>query len=318
LSRCDLILGIVEEYHWHQIARFLLTLRRTRFSGHLCLFAGPGISSATQHKLKKNGAEVIPYGRRFPFIADPHPDAPKSLPEPTYIFNYRHFLYYDYLLKHGHRFRNVLLTDVKDVVFQKDPFDFPIGDQLYVAMESTSIPIGDCVFTSGWIVAGYGEDVLDELKDKELSCAGTVLGTVEAIRRYLRSMLDQIQQMRDAYDCADQAAHNLMLHRGELQPATRLYNFRGPVATVGTEANMAANDRGQLVNEDESVIAIVHQYDRHPELVRLFDRLAYPSALRRQAATMGRLGVRTGSAVRRRAGALLRKLGFVRIERQTA
>src|SRR3954451_17644277 len=150
----DLILGIVEGYHFHQIKRFLATLRATKFSGHLCLFAGPGISRMTVGRMKAFGAEVIPYGRSFPFVTDPHPDAPNWLPEPIYIFNYRHFLYLDYLLKHRGEFRTVLLTDVKDVVFQRDPFGFEIPDELCVAMESKDIPVGQCSCTPGWIVAG--------------------------------------------------------------------------------------------------------------------------------------------------------------------
>lgn len=254
---------------------------------------------------------MIEYRRRFPFIPDPHPDCPKALPEPIYIFNYRHFLYRDYLLKHGQRFRNVLLSDVKDVVFQDDPFSSDLGSRLHVAMESTRIPIGECAYTSEWILAGYGETVFDELKENELSCAGTVLGPVGAVERYLDAMLDQIRTMRDAFHCADQAAHNIMLHRGQLEPAVRLYNFHGPVATVGTETQFRRNARGQLVNEDGSVIAIVHQYDRHPKLVRMFDRAAYPSIWQRAAAHASRAGARAKRFTRRHAGVVLRSAGML-------
>lgn len=308
----DLILGIVEDYHWHQIARFFLTLRRTGFRGHLCIFAGPGISSGTVRRMRDHGAEVIRYGPVFPFVDQPHADAPGWLPRPIYIFNYRHFLYLDYLLKNAGRFRNVLLTDVKDVVFQKDPFEFQGDGRLCVAMESPKVPIGKCSYTSEWIVAGYGRDVLDQLRDEELSCAGTTFGSADAVLAYLRSMIGQVQAMRDAYHCADQAAHNLMLHSGALEPVTRMYNFRAPVATVGTEQEFRINARGELVNHDGSTVAIVHQYDRHPQLVRLFDRMAYPSPAHRAAAMAERFAARARSAARRRAGAVLRKLRVLR------
>ena len=279
----DLILGTVENYDFYEFRRFLISLRRTRFGGHVCLFVGPGISRRTIASIRKYDVEVVPYRRAFPFVADPHPGAPESLPEPIYVFNYRHFLYYDYLLKHCTRFRNVLLTDVKDVVFQRDPFDFAIGERINVAMENPNISVGSCPWTSQWLLAGYPPEVLERLKDEEMSCAGTTLAPVPLIMRYLELMLAEIARMKDAYECADQAAHNLLLHEGKLGPVNRLRNFEGPILTVGTEPRYRLNDKEELVNRDGSTIAVVHQYDRHAELVRICEEKAIPSALRRWA-----------------------------------
>ena len=279
----DLILGTVEHYDFYEFRRFLITLRQTDVRGHLCLFVGPGISRATTRKIREYDVELVPYRSVFPFVSDPHPDAPRSLPRPIYIFNYRHFLYYDYLLKHGSKYRNVLITDVKDVVFQRDPFGFPVSDHIHVAMENPDIPLGACPWTSQWVLAGYPPEVLEKLKDKAMSCAGTTLAPVPLMMRYLALMLDEIAGMRDAYECADQAAHNLLLHEGKLEPVKRLGNFEGPILTVGTEPRYALNEDRELVNRDRSVIAIIHQYDRHPELVRIFEEKSVPSAWRRWA-----------------------------------
>ena len=276
-------MGIVENYDFYELEPFFATLRQTRFDGRLCIFAGPNITERTMRRMAGYGAEVIPYGSSFPFIAEPHPKSPTFLPEPIYIFNYRHFLYYDYLLKHPVEFENVLLTDVRDVVFQKDPFDPAIGGRLHVAMENKNIPIGECYYTRSWLLAGYGPPVLERLHESELSCAGTTLGPAPLIIRYLELMLAQVVAMKDAYDCADQAAHNLLLHDGSLEPVTRLYNFEGPILTVGTEPAYRLDDRGRLLNRDGSVIALVHQYDRHAELARLVDRRVRPGAFRRVA-----------------------------------
>jgi hypothetical protein len=277
----DLILGTVENYDFYEFRRFLISLRRTNFRGHVCLFVGPGISRRTIARIRGHDVEVVPYRSKFPFVADPHPDAPKSLPEPIYVFNYRHFLYCDYLLKHGGKFRNVLITDVKDVVFQRDPFDFVVGDRIHLAMENPNIPVGSCPWTSQWILAGYPPEVLERLKDDEMSCAGTTLAPVPLMMRYLELMLAEIAGMKDAYECADQAAHNLLLHEGKLEPVNRLRNFEGPILTVGTEPRYELSDEGDLVNRDGSVIAVVHQYDRHPQLVRIYEEKAVPSAWRR-------------------------------------
>jgi hypothetical protein len=310
----DLILGIINGYAYYEIRRFMVSLRQTNSSAHLCLFAGPAIGSGTRQKLRRLGAEVVDYAEDFPFIREPHPDAPASLPSPIYIFNYRHFLYYDYLLKHGGAYRNVLLTDVKDVVFQADPFGFQVADAVHVAMENTNIPLGACCCTPDWILAGYDQTVLDRVKTKELSCAGTTIAPTARMKTYLRQMLEQIQSMKDAYVCADQAAHNLLLHDGALEPVKRLYNFEGPVLTVGTEPQYRINDDGKLVNRDGSVIAIVHQYDRHPDLIELFDARAFPSRWRRRFA---KVSFRVTSGLKRRLRRLLSPL-YQRIKRSRA
>jgi len=279
----DLILGTVENYDFYEIRRFLISLRQTSFGGHVCLFVGPGISRATMHRIRQFSVEIVPYGGAFPFVVDPHPEAPKRLPEPIHIYNYRHFLYYDYLLKRGAAFRNVLITDVKDVVFQRSPFDFPVEDRIHVAMENPDIPVGACPWTSRWILAGYSREMLDRVKDAGMSCAGTTLAPVPRMKRYLALMLAEIAVMKDAYECADQAAHNLLLYDGKLEPTKRLRNFEGPILTVGSEPRYALDENDELVNRDGSVIAVVHQYDRHPELVRIFEEKAVPSAGRRLA-----------------------------------
>ena len=280
----DLILGTISGYTYYQISRFVGTLGQSGSDAHVCLFSGPGISAWTKRRLRRAGFEVVDYDEVFPFIRDPHPLAPKSLPDPIYIFNYRHFLYYDYLLKHEGEFRNVLLTDVKDVVFQGDPFGFEIGDAIHVAMESREIPVGQCSCTPEWILAGYDRRTLDRMRSKELSCAGTTIAPAGQMMRYLRLMLGEVQAMKDAYVCADQAAHNVLLHDGKLEPVVRLYNFEGPILTVGTEPRYQLNGEGWMVNRDGSVIPIVHQYDRHAELIELFEARVRPSRVGRALA----------------------------------
>jgi hypothetical protein len=158
----------------------------------------------------------------------------------------------------------VLITDVRDVVFQADPFDSAVDDRMAVAMENPGIPIGKCPWTGPWVVTAYGEDVLERIGGGPMSCSGTTIAPVRPMMTYLRAMLDQIASMRSADAYLDQAAHNLLLHDGKIGPFERLENFRGPILTVGSEPHYRLDDQDRLVNRDGSVIAVVHQYDRTP------------------------------------------------------
>lgn len=262
----NLVLGAVDNYGFHEIAPFLVSLQRTTFDGHVCLFAGPGTSAATVRRVRERNVEVVRFSARFPFLPHPLPADVKEPRGPVHICNARYFLYYDYLQRFGDRFSNVLITDVRDVFFQRDPFDFAIRDSVHVAMENPAIPIGKCPWTAPWIATAFGEDTLRKLEDKPMSCSGTTLAPVESMKRYLKAMLEEIAAMERADAYLDQAAHNRLLHSGKLAPMTLLENFDGPILTVGSEPKYALNDAGELINRDGSIVALVHQYDRHPEL----------------------------------------------------
>jgi hypothetical protein len=276
----NLILGISDNYNYFHLSRFFESLFKTSFKGRAVLFLGPNTGDNTVRKLQQIGVEVIRYQKEFPYIQNPHPDNFQQLPDPIHIYNFRHFMYYDYLLKHEQEFDKVLLTDVRDVVFQKDPFDFPMEESLYVAMESREKIIGTCEYNSRWVVNGYGEEKLAELADHIVSCAGTTMGPMPQVKRYLHTLLTAIIGLKDAYNCADQAVHNDLLHSGVLQPVKQLFNDNTPILTVGHEFSFKHDKQGYLLDGAGHRANTVHQYDRHPELMKGIDKWVFPNPLR--------------------------------------
>jgi hypothetical protein len=273
----NLVLGIIDNYNYHDISLFLLSLKKVNYSGHICLFVGPNVSQRTVKSIKEHGVEVILYKKEFPFITDPHPGNFARLPEPIHIYNFRHFLYYNYLLTHQHDFKNVLITDVKDVVFQKDPFDFTIEEKIYVAVENVSVPIFENHYTAMWIRRGYDECVLSMVGQNEVICAGTTLAPLQLMLKFLKRLIEEFFNVKDAYKCADQAMLNVLIHTNQIE-VFRCYNFYGPFLTLDTQADYRLNNENDLVNRNGDVINIVHQYDRYPQLLRIFVRQHQASA----------------------------------------
>ena len=75
-------------------------------------------------------------------------------------------------------YNRVLLTDVSDVVFQGDPFaNLPEGD-LLCFLETPGRTIGQCEANSRWLGDIYGAEVVQKLKDYEISCSGTSTSTI--------------------------------------------------------------------------------------------------------------------------------------------
>lgn len=161
----------------------------------------------------------------------------------------------------------VLLTDVRDVVFQGDPFH-PRPSGLEVFVENEDGRLGDHAFNMKHLAALVGEEMAAGLADRPCICIGTIMGPRDEVARLCRLILMLAavprSQVGGAFG-ADQAAGNLAVHL-DLAPARLQANF-GRVATVGlTGGERLRFADGLIFNPEGDVSPIVHQYDRHPEL----------------------------------------------------
>lgn len=163
----------------------------------------------------------------------------------------------------------VMLTDLRDVIFQRDPFDDPVSG-LEVYLEDESVRIGHEIFNTRWIRDLYGNAGLEELKDRRVSCSGTVIGTRDAVVRYLSEMISEIVWRRRPLGSHDQGIHNMLVHRERLPFAAVIQNGHGRVLTMG-KMNSYATDGGVVRNLDGTVPAVLHQWDRHQQLAAEID-----------------------------------------------
>ena len=182
--------------------------------------------------------------------------------------NCARFVYYRFFLQEcGGNYDQVMLADIRDVLFQSDPFAFEMPDGLAVFLEDPSQTIGTCPSNSAWMRLGFGKSVLDELAAKPISCAGTVFGTTAAIRNHVAQKVHIFCQKK-LRRSIDQATHNYILYK-EPPPTVRVFdNDTGPVLTMGyvSPEKMRFNHNGFLVNSEGRVFNTLHQYDRHPDL----------------------------------------------------
>jgi hypothetical protein len=168
----------------------------------------------------------------------------------------------------------VLLSDVRDVVFQDDPF-VGVKGGLLVSVENFDLTINSEDFNRGWILDAYGQDMLDRIGGCYISCSGVTLGDVKSVKVYVDKMLGEIcsqpfKKMRSRI--YDQAFHNKLLHCGELESVVPCFSLQSNIATLGCMdiGQISMSNDGKVLNRDGTVIPIVHQYDRHQVLVEKF------------------------------------------------
>ncbi|MBU1383464.1 MAG: hypothetical protein KKG14_01300 [Alphaproteobacteria bacterium] len=163
---------------------------------------------------------------------------------------------------------DVLLTDVRDVVFQGDPFAEPV-----TGLEAFTEAEGDLLaahaFNMKHLRSLAGEGMAQAVADKPCLCAGTILGPARAVTQLCRVLLMTAAIPRSGVASTfgtDQAAYNLAVHLGVVEAEVRS-NF-GRVATIGLSNadGLTISDDGLIVNPDGGISPVVHQYDRHVHL----------------------------------------------------
>jgi len=189
----------------------------------------------------------------------------------------RFLQYVDFLKNQGVEYDKIMLTDVRDVCFQADPFARIPADQLWMFQEQGPETLGSQPRNRRWVEATFGRKVLRQIAHQPIICSGVTIGGAANILGYLDAMEPELIKRTPIY-IPDQGIHNAMAYTGafdHLHPVI-VKNGDGPVLTVGlmTEAQFQWNAAGQLVDAAGVPYAVIHQFDRHPKLVAAFQKLA--------------------------------------------
>jgi hypothetical protein len=186
---------------------------------------------------------------------------------------YRH---YADRLSRGDDVDRVLISDVRDVIFQDDPFKW-ISSELEVFLEDDHETLGAPGFNSTWIRDLYGDSVLRSFGENTVSCSGVTGGTRRGVARYSDAVAAELRRFAIPLGPHDQAAHNWLLRSGRLPEACVRANRMSGVFTVSVHSPPSLSADEEVLNADGSLPAVVHQYDRLPSLheallLRLVDR----------------------------------------------
>jgi hypothetical protein len=180
----------------------------------------------------------------------------------------RYCYYYDYLILNKEKYELVLITDVRDVVFQADPFSENTGKN-FLKFYAEENFIADSFYTSYWIKHAFGSNALSIVKSKISLCSGTTIGSVNQILVYLTGMIKTLAKITPGLTGLggfDQGVHNYLVHNNFFPQSTLVKNIEGEVATLGEITSPLLNDDMELVNKSNKVVPIVHQFNRLPDL----------------------------------------------------
>ena len=164
MSKDTLILGLAAGFHYGDLRPFITSLRQTGYGGACVLF----VSSTTRDiaHIEEKDVRCVPFERPQEWTHVPYNA-------------FRYFLYQDYLRTCKHQYQTILLTDTRDVVFQRDPFAFAWAPGLNVTLEDRSVRIGDCPYMARWTAHHLGDAVFRQLRGRPISCSAPALETAK-------------------------------------------------------------------------------------------------------------------------------------------
>jgi hypothetical protein len=294
----DLVLAVMHGGNFDYVAPFVISLKNSAFRGSTVLFTS-GVDSDSLNKLKKCGVTVVPFrfsdqGARAPdrrriarlwplwrllFSAGLPRGARYGLAHWVFHLRYRRYLLYsEFLERHTADFDRVFLADCRDIFFQADPFAWDWKSGVHFFFEETGHRMIECNAHRNWLSRQFGREFFEQHAQRTPACSGTTYGDMANIRQYLNLMVATTMRALNLGRMAggDQGIHNYILINNLINNITVYENRRGPVMTMFwmRESDIPTDADGAVVNDDGSIVAVLHQYDRFPALkARLLSRL---------------------------------------------
>mmetsp|Transcript_26200 Transcript_26200/g.38816 ORF Transcript_26200/g.38816 Transcript_26200/m.38816 type:complete len:481 (+) Transcript_26200:100-1542(+) len=270
----DIVIGMAQDTDPKNLVVFCASLRK-HSSADVVLFANSPVSDLNLEIASKYNINLIPFSlSEFPVAHQAyHPSTLRW----TMIYN---FFQVDANRK---KYQRVWMIDVRDSMFQSDPFAIlPVDGSAFYAFKGVETKvISQCGWNGGWVRDCFGESMVKTVGLKPIICSGVSVGTIDTVLPYIEQMYT-ITSGKDTSakfpmcerNGVDQGVHNVLVHTGRVpnlhiwgQSDSPVLNLQAKVARV--EGMTVHNKKGELA-------AVVHQYDRYPDLQKaLFKEYVY-------------------------------------------
>lgn len=206
--------------------------------------------------------------------------------EAHFLFRDRHLSFWKYLNNHGHKYKLVLVTDSRDVVFQANPFDWVgewkerhkniKGQHDFLNHFVILMAEGFKMSKSGFACIEHFEfqrDVpmpyMKEDKNRWVVNGGTFLGTARAIQDW--HFLVWITSMKTIGRCTDQAAVNWLMYYLENDDTYQVsFPQHDHLCLTGEGVKEKSVSpilkEGKLFSPQDKLYYMIHQWDRIEDL----------------------------------------------------
>ena len=192
--------------------------------------------------------------------------------------NFRYLLYLSFLQQNKQKKNEYsFFCDAKDVLFQRNPEEYIIDDDIDMLVFEEDTLIKDCIWNMSFfnMVKSSIPDGKFDYEAKKAICSGTTLVKNSALYYFIYNFCEYMMQYNlNSKDYMDQGLHNYMIYNNEYGCNVKIVDNKNElVYTAGHDKdNVKLDDNNQILNANNKVPYIVHQYDRLDK--SLLDRIS--------------------------------------------
>ena len=273
----DLIIGASTGYTWDTLKYWVNSINQSGFDGDKVLVL-MNCDRETTMKVADAGFTIIGFEQ----------DAQGNLVYkhegiPVHVERFIHI--YEHLCRTDYRY--VITTDVKDVIFQKNPIKFieeNIGDK-NLMFASESIRYKDEAWGNQNLLETYGQYIYEKFKDKEIYNVGVLAGKGSAMRDLCINIFTAA--INRPIPICDQSTFNFMISQHPyIDTSKYMKSEDGWACQLGTTGDPSKIEQfkpyllektpifedGRVWTSHGYEFTIVHQYDRVPEWRKVIEK----------------------------------------------
>ena len=265
----DVIIGCATNYDWSKLKYWVNSINQSGFEGDKVLVL-MNCDKDTVQKVTDAGFSIIAFNQ----------DGEGNLTYQSQLMvHVERFIHIHKLLK-SNDYRYAITTDVKDVIFQKNPIEWlennlPDGDDLIFSSES--LKYKDEPWGRENITQCYGQGIYEDFKNNTIFNVGVLAGRGYAMRDLTLQLF--LNCLNRPIPIVDQAVFNVMISRHPyLRTSLYAASEDGWACQLGTTADPSKIDEfgpylleplpklenNKVVTSTGIEYTIVHQYDRNP------------------------------------------------------
>jgi hypothetical protein len=266
----DLIVGCATNYDWSKLKYWVNSINASGFEGDKVLIL-MNCDKDTAQKITDAGFSIIAFNQ----------DADGNLTYQSQLMVHVERFVHIYRLLKDNQYRYVITTDVKDVIFQKNPSTWLENNLLekeQLVFASESIKYKDEPWGRENLTQCYGQGIYEDFKNNTIFNVGVLAGRGYAMRDLVLQLF--LNCINRPIPIVDQAVFNVMISRHPyLDSSMYTASETGWACQLGTTADPSKIDSfrpfllepspklegDKVVTSNGIEYTIVHQYDRVPE-----------------------------------------------------
>jgi hypothetical protein len=274
----DLIIGCSTNYDWSKLKYWVNSINKSGFEGDKVLIL-MNCDKDTVQKVSDAGFSVIAFQQD---------DKGNLTYQSQLMVHVERFIHIYNTLK-SQDYRYVITTDVKDVIFQKNPIEWleqhlPEGSSEDLVFSSESIRYKDEPWGNQNLLETFGPMIHDHFKNNVIFNVGVLAGRGYAMKSLALNIF--LSSINRPIPIVDQSTFNVLISQHPyLKSSMYMTSEDGWACQLGTTADPSKLEQfkpflveetpklegDKVVTSEGKEYVIVHQYDRVPEWKKIIE-----------------------------------------------